>query len=117
MDKISINKRVNVNAILAKGELMTVKPLADRVLLRRIEANVQVQGGIIIPDTAKEKPLEAEVVAVGPGKVNDKTGDPVPVSVGIGNRVLIGQYAGTDVEVGGEELVIASEDDILGILE
>ena len=96
---------------------MTVKPLADRVLLRRIEANEQVQGGIIIPDTAKEKPLEAEVVAVGPGKVNDKSGDPVPVSVSVGNRVLIGQFAGTEVEVGGEELVIASEDDILGILE
>ncbi len=96
---------------------MTVKPMADRILLRRIEADGQVKGGIIVPDTAKEKPLEAEVVAVGPGKVNDKTGDPVPVSVGIGNRVLIGQYAGTEVEVGGEELVIASEDDILGILE
>jgi chaperonin GroES len=96
---------------------MTVKPLADRVLLRRIEADEQVQGGIIIPDTAKEKPLEAEVVAVGPGKVNDKSGDPVPVSVSVGNRVLIGQFAGTEVEVGGEELVIASEDDILGILE
>ena len=96
---------------------MTVKPLADRVLLRRIEADEQVQGGIIIPDTAKEKPLEAEVVAVGSGKINDKTGDPVPVSVSIGNRVLIGQFAGTEVEVGGEELVIASEDDILGILE
>ncbi len=96
---------------------MTVKPMADRILLRRIEADEQVKGGIIVPDTAKEKPLEAEVVAVGPGKVNDKTGDPVPVSVAIGNRVLIGQYAGTEVEVGGEELVIASEDDILGILE
>ncbi len=96
---------------------MTVKPLADRVLLRRIEADEQVQGGIIIPDTAKEKPLEAEVVAVGPGKVNDKSGDPVPVSVSVGNRVLIGQFAGTEVEVGGEELVIASEEDILGILE
>lgn len=96
---------------------MTVKPLADRVLLRRIEADEQVHGGIIIPDTAKEKPLEAEVVAVGPGKVNDKTGDPIPVPVNAGNRVLIGQYAGNEVEVDGEELVIASEDDILGILE
>ena len=96
---------------------MTVKPLADRVLLRRIEADEQVHGGIIIPDTAKEKPLEAEVVAVGPGKVNDKTGDPIPVPVNAGNRVLIGQFAGTEVEVDGEELVIASEDDILGILE
>ncbi|HCR19639.1 MAG TPA: co-chaperone GroES [Candidatus Latescibacteria bacterium] len=94
---------------------MTVKPLSDRVLLRRIEADEQVKGGIIIPDTAKEKPLEAEVIAVGPGKP-DKTGNPVPVDVEIGNRVLIGQYAGTEVEVDGDEYVIASEDDILGIL-
>lgn len=95
---------------------MTVKPLADRVLLRRIEAEEQVKGGIIIPDTAKEKPLEAEVVAVGPGKVN-KEGKSVPVDVKVGNRVLIGQYAGTEVEIDGEEYVIASEGDILGILQ
>ena len=94
---------------------MTVKPLSDRVLLRRIELDEQVKGGIIIPDTAKEKPLEAEVVAVGPGKP-DKLGNPVPVDVEIGNRVLIGQFAGTEVEVDGDEYVIASEEDILGVL-
>jgi len=94
---------------------MTVKPISDRVLLRRIEADEQIKGGIIIPDTAKEKPLEAEVIAVGPGKP-DKSGNPIPVNVKIGNRVLIGQYAGTEVEVDGDDYVIASEDDILGIL-
>jgi chaperonin GroES len=94
---------------------MNVKPLSDRVLLRRIEVDEQVKGGIIIPDTAKEKPLEAEVVAVGPGKP-DNSGNPVPVDVKIGNRVLLGQYAGTEVEVDGDEYVIASETDILGIL-
>ena len=92
-----------------------VKPLSDRVLTRRIEAEEQVKGGIIIPDTAKETPLEAEVIVVGPGKVNDD-GKLVPVDVKKGDRVLIGQYAGTDVEVDGEEFVIVRQDDILGVI-
>lgn len=92
-----------------------VKPLSDRILIRRIEAEEQVKGGIIIPDTAKEKPLEAEVVVVGPGKVNDD-GKLIPVDVKKGDRVLIGQYAGTDVELDGEEYVIVRQDDILGII-
>ena len=92
-----------------------VKPLADRVLIRRIEAGEQKKGGIIIPDTAKEKPLEAEVLVVGPGKVTDD-GKLVPVEVSKGDRVLIGQYAGTEVEVEGEELVIVRQDEILGII-
>jgi len=92
-----------------------VKPLSDRVLIRRIEAEEQVKGGIIIPDTAKETPLEAEVIVVGPGKVNDD-GKLVPVDVKKGDRVLIGQYAGTDVEVDGEEFVIVRQDDILGVI-
>jgi chaperonin GroES len=92
-----------------------VKPLSDRVLIRRIEAEEQVKGGIIIPDTAKETPLEAEVIVVGPGKVNDD-GKLVPVDVKKGDRVLIGQYAGTDVEVDGEEVVIVRQDDILGVI-
>ncbi|MDA0746142.1 MAG: co-chaperone GroES [bacterium] len=95
---------------------MKVKPLADRVLLRRIEVEEQIKGGIIIPDTAKEKPLEAEVIAVGPGKV-DKDGKQNPVAVKKGNRVLIGTYSGTEVEIDGAEYVIVREDDILGILE
>jgi len=85
------------------------------VLIRRIEAEEQVKGGIIIPDTAKETPLEAEVIVVGPGKVNDD-GKLVPVDVKKGDRVLIGQYAGTDVEVDGEEFVIVRQDDILGVI-
>ena len=92
-----------------------VKPLSDRVLIRRVEAEEQVKGGIIIPDTAKEKPLEAEVVVAGPGKVGED-GKVVPVEVKKGDRVLIGQYAGTDVEVDGEEFVIVSQEDILGII-
>ena len=95
---------------------MKVHPMADRVLLRRIEEDEQVRGGIIIPDTAKEKPLESEVVAVGPGKVSDK-GKRIPIGVEVGNCVLIGQHAGTEVEVDGEEYVIVQEDDVLGILE
>jgi chaperonin GroES len=95
---------------------MKVRPLGDRVLLQRIEAEEQVKGGIIIPDTAKEKPLEAEVIAVGPGKVTDD-GKKVSMDVKVGNRVLIGKYAGTEVEIQGEEHVIVQQDDILGIIE
>ena len=94
---------------------MKVKPLGDRILLQRIEAEEQVRGGIIVPDTAKEKGLEAKVVAVGPGKVNDD-GKKVPIEVKVGNRVLIGKYAGTEVEIDGEEHVIVQQDDILGII-
>ena len=95
---------------------MKVHPLADRVLLRRIEEEEQVRGGIIIPDTAKEKPLEAEGIGVGPGKLTDR-GKRTPVAVETGSRVLIGQYAGTEVEINGEEYVIVQEEDVLGILE
>jgi chaperonin GroES len=95
---------------------MKVRPLGDRVLLKRIEAEEQVKGGIIIPDTAKEKPLEAKVVAVGPGKVTDD-GKKVSMEVKVGNRVLIGKYGGTEVEIEGEEHVIVQQDDILGIIE
>ena len=95
---------------------MKVRPLGDRVLLKRIEAEEQVKGGIIIPDTVKEKPLEAKVVAVGPGKVTDD-GKKVSMEVKVGNRVLIGKYGGTEVEIEGEEHVIVQQDDILGIIE
>lgn len=94
---------------------MKVQPLADRILLKRAEEAEQKKGGIIIPDTAKEKPLTAEVIAVGPGKV-DKDGKRVPPEVKTGNRVLIGKYAGTEIQIDGEEYVIVNEDDILGIL-
>ena len=91
---------------------MKVKPLADRILIRRVDAEEQVRGGIIIPDTAKEKPLEGEVVAVGPGKLN-KDGKRVAMDLSAGDRVLIGKYSGTEVKIGGDEYVILREDDVL----
>jgi len=94
---------------------MAIKPLYDRVLLKRSEAAETVKGGIIIPDTAKEKPMEAEVVAVGDGKFSDK-GERVPMSVKAGNKVLIGKYTGTEVKIEGVDHVIVREDEILAIL-
>ena len=93
-----------------------VKPLADRLLVRRLEEDEVMKGGIIIPDTAKEKPQEAEVVADGPGK-RDDDGKLVPMEVAVGQRILLGKYAGTEVEVEGEEYLIIKEDDVLGIIE
>ena len=91
---------------------MNVRPLADRILIRRLEADEEVRGGIIIPDTAKEKPMEGEVVAVGPGRL-DKGGKRVQVDVTQGDRVLIGKYSGTEVKIEGDDYVILREDDIL----
>lgn len=95
---------------------MKVRPLHDRVVLRRLEAEETVRGGIIIPDTAKEKPQEAEVVAVGDGK-RDENGKRIPMDVKVGERVLIGKYSGTDIKIGDEEFVIVREDEILGVVE
>jgi len=95
---------------------MQVKPLYDRVLLKRIEAEEEVRGGIIIPDTAKEKPQEAEVVAVGDGKLDDE-GKRMPMSVKVGDRVLIGKYSGTDIKIEDTEHTIVREDEILAIVE
>ena len=95
---------------------MNVRPLNDRVLLRRLEEKEVVKGGIIIPDTAKEKPQEAEVFAVGPGKL-DENGKRVPCEVKKGDRVLIGKYSGTDIKIADEEYVIVREDEILGVIE
>ncbi|MBS12721.1 MAG: co-chaperone GroES [Gemmatimonadetes bacterium] len=95
---------------------MKIHPLGDRILIKRVDEEEQVSGGIIIPDTAKEKPQEAEVVAVGPGRRGDD-GDLIALDVRPGQHVLIGKYAGNEVEVDGEEYVILSEDDVLGILE
>ena len=89
---------------------MNVKPLNDRVLVKRVESEEKSAGGIIIPDTAKEKPQEGRVVAVGPGKL-DK-GERLPMSVQVGDRVLFGKYSGTDVNVGGEEHTLLREDEI-----
>ena len=92
------------------------RPLHDRVLVRRVEAEERTRGGIIIPDTAKEKPIEGEVLAVGPG-ARDETGKIVPLDVKVGDRVLFGKWAGTEVVIDGEERIIMKESDILGVVE
>jgi len=94
---------------------MNIKPLNDRVLVLRIEEEEKTSGGIIIPDTAKEKPQEGSVVAVGPGKTDDD-GKRVPLDVQKGDRVLFGKYAGTEIKINGVEHLIMREDDILGII-
>ena len=95
---------------------MNVRPLHDRILVKRLEEEEQVQGGIIIPDSAKEKPQEAEVIAVGPGKVQDD-GERAAMDVKTGDRVLIGKYSGSDIKIDGEELVILREDEVLAVIE
>jgi chaperonin GroES len=93
-----------------------IRPLHDRVILRRIEEGEQVRGGIIIPDTAKEKPQEGEVVAAGEGKYKED-GTRQPLDVKKGDRVLFGKYSGSEIKIDGEEFLIMREDEILGILE
>jgi chaperonin GroES len=95
---------------------MKVHPLYDRVLLKRLEEQEVKRGGIIIPDTAKEKPQEAEIMEVGKGKVNED-GKTIPLAVKKGDRVLIGKYSGTEVTVDGVELVIVREEEILAVIE
>ncbi|MEL6064506.1 MULTISPECIES: co-chaperone GroES [unclassified Methylobacterium] len=94
---------------------MGLRPLHDRVLLRRLESEEKTKGGIIIPDTAKEKPQEGEVVAVGAG-ARDETGKVVPLDVRAGDRVLFGKWSGTEIKVDGEDLLILKESDILGVV-
>jgi chaperonin GroES len=95
---------------------MTFRPLHDRVLVRRIEAEEKTAGGIIIPDTAKEKPQEGEIVAAGPG-ARDESGKLIALDVKPGDRVLFGKWSGTEVKINGEELLIMKESDILGVIE
>ena len=95
---------------------MKFAPLQDRVVVRRIKEEEKTPGGIIIPDTAKEKPSEGEVIAVGPGARNDK-GDILPVEVKAGDRVLFGKWSGTEVKIDGQELLIMKESDIMGVIE
>ena len=94
---------------------MNFRPLHDRVLVRRVEAEEKTSGGIIIPDTAKEKPQEGEVIAVGTGARNDQ-GTVTPLDVKAGDRILFGKWSGTEVKVDGEDLIIMKESDILGIV-
>ena len=95
---------------------MKVKPMNDRVLVKRVEEEQKTAGGIIIPDTAKEKPQEGKVLAVGPGKMG-ADGKRTPLEVKKGDRILFSKYAGTEIEVGDEEHLFMKEDDILGIIE
>jgi chaperonin GroES len=95
---------------------MKFKPMHDRVLVRRIEQEEKTSGGIIIPDTAKEKPMEGQVIAVGPGG-RDGTGKLIPIDVKTGDRVLFGKWSGTEVKIDGEELLIMKESDIMGVIE
>ncbi|WP_025034694.1 co-chaperone GroES [Bradyrhizobium sp. DOA9] len=95
---------------------MHFRPLHDRVLVRRIDAEEKTAGGIIIPDTAKEKPQQGEIIAVGPGGRNEQ-GQLVPLDVKVGDRVLFGKWSGTEVKIDGEELLIMKESDLLGVAE
>ena len=91
------------------------RPLHDRVVVRRIEADEKTKGGIIIPDTAKEKPSEGEIIAVGPGG-RDENGKPIPMGVKAGDRILFGKWSGTEVKLDGEDLLIMKESDVMGVI-
>jgi chaperonin GroES len=95
---------------------MKFRPLHDRVMVRRIDPEGKTTGGIIIPDTAQEKPMEGEIVAAGPGK-RDEKGKVVPLDVKAGDRILFGKWSGTEIKLDGEDLLIMSESDIMGVLE
>ena len=95
---------------------MGFRPLHDRVLVRRVEADEKTSGGIIIPDTAKEKPQEGEVVSVGPG-ARDEDGKRVPMDVAVGDLILFGKWSGSEVKIDGEDLIIMKESDILGLVD
>ena len=95
---------------------MNFRPLHDRVLVRRIEADEKTAGGIIIPDTAKEKPSQGEVIAVGPGS-RDESGKLIPIDLPAGDRVLFGKWSGTEIKIDGEDLLIMKESDVLGVVE
>ncbi|MBV1951386.1 MAG: co-chaperone GroES [Cycloclasticus sp.] len=95
---------------------MNLRPLNDRVIIKRVEEEAMSAGGIVLPDSAKEKPSRGEVIAAGTGAVNDK-GDVRPMAVKVGDKVLFGKYAGTEVEVNGDELLVMREDDIIAVVE
>jgi chaperonin GroES len=95
---------------------MAIRPLQDRILIKRIQEEEKTKGGIIIPDTAKEKPSQGEVLAVGPGG-RDEAGKLIPIDLRVGDRVLFGKWSGTEVKIDGEELLIMKESDIMGVIE
>jgi len=95
---------------------MKFRPLHDRIVVKRVDAEEKTKGGIIIPDTAKEKPQEGEVLAVGPGG-RDESGKLIPLDVKVGDRILFGKWSGTDIKLDGEELLIMKESDVMGVVE
>ncbi len=95
---------------------MNIRPLQDRILIKRLDEEEQVRGGIVIPDTAKEKPQEAEVKAVGPGKVGDD-GKRVPMDLSVGDKVLVGKYSGSDIKIDDEDYVILREGEVLAVID
>ncbi|WP_456377794.1 co-chaperone GroES [Thiolapillus sp.] len=95
---------------------MKIRPLHDRLVIRRMEEEHTSPGGIVLPDSATEKPIEGEVIAVGNGKITD-SGEVRPLDVKVGDKVLFGKYAGTEVKIGGEELLVMREEDIMGVIE
>jgi chaperonin GroES len=95
---------------------MKFRPLHDRVVVRRVESEEKTAGGIIIPDTAKEKPQEGEIIAVGPGG-RDEAGKLVPIDVKVGDRILFGKWSGTEVKIDGEDLLIMKESDVMGVIQ
>ncbi len=99
----------------ASAQKLQLKPLGDRVVVKKLEAEEKTAGGIVLPDTAKEKPQQGEILAVGPGKIDDK-GVRQPMEVKVGDKVLFAKYSGTEVKIDGVELLIIAEKDILGIL-
>ena len=106
----------NVIIVCPSEENMSFRPLHDRILVRRVESEERTKGGIIIPDTAKEKPQEGEVIAVGPGARNE-AGQLQPLDVKAGDRVLFGKWSGTEIKINGEDLLIMKESDVMGIIE
>jgi chaperonin GroES len=106
---------LQINVFSGGKRLMKVRPLHDRLLVRRIEEKETVKGGIIIPDTAKEKPQEGEVLAVGNGKILDN-GTKLALDVKVGDKILFGKYSGTDIKIDGEEVLILREDEVLAVL-
>jgi chaperonin GroES len=105
-----------LNPVEVEEESMKFRPLHDRVVVKRIDAEEKTAGGIIIPDTAKEKPSQGEVIAVGPG-ARDESGKLIPIDLKVGDRVLFGKWSGTEVKIDGEELLIMKESDVMGVIE
>jgi chaperonin GroES len=113
---LQYNFKTTLKKVERRRNNMKIRPLQDRIIVKRLEEETKTKGGIIIPDTAKEKPIEGKVIAVGKGKVADD-GKLIKPEVSVGDKVLFSKYGGTEVKIDGEEYLIMREDDILGIIE